>query len=98
MKEIIGISENLQGRHVIIVEDIVDTGRTMHQMVESLGTRNPASVSVCSLFVKPDNMEEHVDVKYAAFTIPNKFILGYGLDFDQQARGLKDIYTLAENE
>jgi hypoxanthine phosphoribosyltransferase len=98
VKEIIGISENLQGRHVIIVEDIVDTGRTMHQMVESLGTRNPASVSVCSLFVKPDNMEEHVDVKYAAFTIPNKFILGYGLDFDQQARGLKDIYTLAENE
>ena len=92
--EVLGINENLTGRHVIIVEDIVDTGLTMKRMIESLGTRNPASVSVCSLLVKPDKLQVELDLKYVAFKIPNEFILGYGLDFDQAARGLRDIYTL----
>ncbi len=92
--EVLGINENLSGRHIIIVEDIVDTGRTMKQMVESLGTRNPASVHICTLFVKPDKLEEQLDIEYAAFSIPNDFILGYGLDYDQQGRWLKEIYTL----
>lgn len=94
--EVLGINEDLTGRHVIIVEDIVDTGLTMKRMIESLGTRNPASVSVCSLMVKPDKLEVELDLKYVAFKIPNEFILGYGLDFDQAARGLKDIYTLVQ--
>ena len=94
VKEVLGINEDLTGRHVIIVEDIVDTGLTMKRMIESLGTRNPASVSVCSLLVKPDKLQVELDLKYVAFNIPNEFILGYGLDFDQAARGLKDIYTL----
>jgi hypoxanthine phosphoribosyltransferase len=94
--EVLGINENLTGRDIVIVEDIVDTGRTMKQMVESLGTRNPASVHICTLFVKPDKMEEPLDIEYAAFSIPNDFILGYGLDYDQQGRGLKEIYTLVE--
>ena len=94
MTEVLGINENLTGRHVIIVEDIVDTGLTMKRMIESLGTRNPASVSVCSLLVKPDKLQVELDLKYVAFKIPNEFILGYGLDFDQAARGLRDIYTL----
>lgn len=94
--EVLGINEDLTGRHVIIVEDIVDTGLTMKRMIESLGTRNPASVSVCSLLVKPDKLEVELDLKYVAFKIPNEFILGYGLDFDQAARGLKDIYTLVQ--
>lgn len=94
VKEVMGINEDLAGRHVIIVEDIVDTGLTMKQMIESLGTRNPASVSVCSLLVKPDKLQVELDLKYVAFKIPNEFILGYGLDFDQAARGLRDIYTL----
>jgi hypoxanthine phosphoribosyltransferase len=96
VQEVLGINENLSGRHIIIVEDIVDTGRTMKQMVESLGTRNPASISICTLFVKPDKLEEPLDIAYAAFSIPNDFILGYGLDYDQAARGLKEIYTLVE--
>ena len=94
--EVLGINEDLAGRDVVIVEDIVDTGRTMKQMVESLGTRNPASVHICTLFVKPDKLEEPLDIEYAAFSIPNDFILGYGLDYDQQGRELKDIYTIVE--
>ena len=93
--EVLGINENLTGRHVIIVEDIVDTGLTMKRMIESLGTRNPASVSVCALLVKPDKLQVELDVKYCAMKIPNDFIVGYGLDYDQAGRGLKDIYVLA---
>ncbi len=95
VKEVIGINEDLAGRHVIIVEDIVDTGRTMKQMIESLGTRRPASVHICTLFVKPEKLQEKLNIDYAAFSIPNDFIVGYGLDYDQQGRGLKEIYTLA---
>ena len=90
----LGINESLAGRNVIIVEDVVDTGRTMKQMVESLGTRNLASVNICTLFVKPDKLEEPLDIEYAAFSIPNDFIVGYGLDYDQAGRGLKEIYSL----
>lgn len=96
IKEIIGISEDLTGRHVIIVEDIVDTGLTMKRMVDTLALRNPASVSVCTLFVKPTKMVEEVKLDYVAFSIPDKFILGYGLDYDQQGRGLKDVYAIVE--
>lgn len=94
VKEVIGINEDLTGRHVIIVEDIVDTGRTMKRMVEALGTRQPASISVCTLLMKPEKLEADLDVKYCALEIPNDFIVGYGLDYDQQGRGLRDIYTL----
>lgn len=94
--EVLGINEDLTGRHIIVVEDIVDTGRTMKQMIESLGTRSPASVSICSLFVKPDKLEEDIDIKYPCFSIPNDFIVGYGLDYDQQGRNLKEIYTLVK--
>ena len=94
VQEVLGINEDLTGRHVVIVEDIVDTGRTMKQMIESLGTRNLASVHICTLFIKPDKLEEELDVEYAAFSIPNEFILGYGLDYNQQGRWLKYIYTL----
>ena len=96
MKEILGINEDLTDRHVIIVEDIVDTGRTMKQMIESLGTRRLASVHICTLFLKPDNVQEDLDVDYVCFTIPNDFIVGYGLDYDQQGRNLPEIYTLYE--
>ncbi len=96
IKEVLGINEDLTGRHVIIVEDIVDTGQTMKQMMESLGTRNLASVHICTLFVKPDKLKEPLDIEYAAFSIPNDFILGYGLDYDQEGRWLREIYTLCE--
>ena len=96
VREVLGINEDLTGRHVIIVEDIVDTGLTMKQMIETLGTRNPASISVCALLVKPDKLQVPLDLRYVALRIPNDFIVGYGLDYDQQGRGLKDIYTVVE--
>ena len=98
VKEVIGINENLSGRTVIIVEDIVESGLTMKRMIESLGTRNPASVHICTLLLKPDCLKVDLDIEYAAFSIPNDFILGYGLDYDQQARNLKDIYVLKKEE
>lgn len=97
VKEVIGINENLTDRTVVIVEDIVDTGGTMKNMIESLGTRNPASIHICALFVKPEKLKEPLDIEYAAFSIPNDFIVGYGLDYDQQGRQLKEIYTLVES-
>ena len=96
IKEVIGINEDLSGRTVVIVEDIVESGLTIKRMMEQLGTRNPASVQVCTLFFKPDRLKEDLKLDYVAFSIPNDFILGYGLDYDQQGRGLKDIYTLSE--
>lgn len=94
IKEVIGINEDLTGRTVIIVEDIVETGRTVKRMIESLGTRNPESIHVCTLLLKPDCLKVPINVEYAAIEIPNDFILGYGLDYDQQGRNLRDIYTI----
>ena len=94
VKEVIGINEDLSGRTIIIVEDIVESGLTMKRMIESIGTRNPESVNICTLLLKPDRLKTDLDIKYVAFSIPNDFILGYGLDYDQQARGLKYIYVL----
>jgi len=98
IKEIIGINEDLTDRTVVIVEDIVESGLTIRRMMDQLGTRNPASVQVCTLFFKPERLKEDLKLDYVAFEIPNDFILGYGLDYDQQARGLKDIYTLVSEE
>ena len=94
IKEVIGINEDLSGRTVVIVEDIVESGQTMKRMIESLGTRNPASVQICTLFFKPEKLKEDLTLDYVAFRIPDDFILGYGLDYDQQGRGLKDVYTI----
>ncbi|WP_455094886.1 hypoxanthine phosphoribosyltransferase [Prevotella koreensis] len=94
--EVLGINEDLNGRTVIIVEDIVDTGLTMKRMIETLGTRNPKSIHICTLLLKPDKLTVDLDIEYAAMQIPNDFIVGYGLDYDQQGRNLPDIYTVVE--
>lgn len=96
VKEIIGLNEELTGRTIVIIEDIVDTGHTMSQMLRSLDTRHPDAVYICTLFVKPDKLEVPLDINYVAFSIPDDFILGYGLDYDHQGRGLKDVYTIVE--
>lgn len=96
IKEVMGINEDLTGRTIIIVEDIVESGLTMKQMMESLGTRAPESVHICTLLLKPERLKVDLDIEYVAFSIPNDFILGYGLDYDQQARHLKDIYVLKD--
>lgn len=97
IKEVIGINENLTGRTVIIVEDIVESGLTIKRMIESLGTRNPESVHICTLLLKHERLKASLDIEYVAFSIPNDFILGYGLDYDQQGRNTKDIYTIRED-
>lgn len=94
--EVIGINEELSGRCIVIVEDIVDTGLTMKRMLETLGTRSPAEIHICTLLVKPDKLQVDLNIEYAAMKIPNDFIVGYGLDYNQQGRNLPDIYTVVE--
>lgn len=96
VKEVIGLSESITDRDVIIVEDIVDTGLTMQRMLETLGTRNPASMEIASLVVKPERLKVPVDVKYSVFTIPDRFIVGFGLDYDGLGRNYPDIYEVVE--
>lgn len=96
MKTLMGLNQDLAGRHVVIVEDIVDSGFTMAHMIEDLKKMNPASVEVCSLLMKPGNLKVDLDINYAVMEIPNDFIVGYGLDYDQEGRNLRDIYTIVE--
>ena len=96
VKEVIGINEDITGRTVVIIEDIVESGLTMKRMIDTLGTRNPESVHICTLLLKPEKLEVNLNVEYAAMEIPNDFIVGYGLDYNQQGRNLREIYTLVE--
>lgn len=92
--EVIGINNDISGRDIIIVEDIVESGKTMVQMMDSLAARNPASVKICTLFFKPSKLTVDLKVDYPAMVIPDDFIVGYGLDYDQLGRNLRDIYTI----
>ncbi len=96
LKELVGLNQDLEGRHIVIVEDIIDSGFTMQHMVEDLKSKNPASIHICSLLVKPGNLKVNLDIEYPVMEIPNDFIVGYGLDYDQQGRNLRDIYTIVE--
>lgn len=96
VKEVIGLSEPINGRDIIIVEDIVDTGLTMNKMLSALSSYEPASLEIASLFVKPSRLQVPVNVKYSAFTIPDRFIVGYGLDYDGLGRNLPDVYDVVE--
>lgn len=98
IKEVIGLSESLAGRTVVIVEDIVDTGCTMQKLVENLGTRSPESIHICTLLLKPEKLKVPLNVEYVALEIPNDFIVGYGLDYDGYGRNLRDIYTVVEKD
>ena len=96
VKELIGLNEDIKGRTIIIVEDIVESGLTMQKIIETLKARGPEAVYVCTMLLKPDCLKVPLDIKYAAMEIPNDFIVGYGLDYDQQGRNLRDIYTVVE--
>ncbi len=96
IKEVIGLSESISGRTIVVVEDIVDTGCTMQKLLENLGTRSPESIHVCTLLLKPEKLKVDLSVEYVALEIPNDFIVGYGLDYDGYGRNLKDIYTVVE--
>ena len=96
VKELMGLNESIEGRDVIIVEDIVDTGYTMRDVMQSLADKNAASVAVCALLCKPDKLKVDIDIKYLAMNIPNGFIVGYGLDYDGFGRNLRDIYKIVK--
>ena len=96
IREVIGLANDITGRDIIIVEDIIDSGLTMAHMIETLKRHNPATISVCSLLVKPDALKEEIPIHYRCMEIPNDFIVGYGLDYDGFGRNTKDIYTLVE--
>lgn len=96
IKEVMGLYEDIRDRHVVIVEDIVDTGLTMQRVMEILHKHHPASVEMCTLLFKPDKLVVDSLPKYVAFSIPNAFVLGYGLDYEQEARNLRNIYTIVE--
>jgi hypoxanthine phosphoribosyltransferase len=95
VKKLIGLKDDeLKGRDIIIIEDIVDTGLTMESLLNKLKTMSVNSVEVATLLLKPDALQIELDIKYVGFEIENKFVVGYGLDYDGLGRNLKDIYQL----
>lgn len=94
--EVMGVTTSLAGRDVIIVEDIVDTGITMYNVLPLLANKGAASVKIACLLQKPEKLQVDLKVDYCAMEIPNDFIVGYGLDYDGFGRNYKDIYTLAK--
>ena len=94
VSNIIGLTDSLQGKHLIIIEDIVDTGATMQHVHRELRRMEPASIKVASLLLKPEAYKGDIKIDYLCFSIPNKFVVGYGLDYDGLGRNLKDIYQL----
>ena len=90
------LAENIHGRNVLIVEDIVDTGLTLTKILEVLNSRNPKTLHTCSLLSKPSRRIKEVDIKYVGFTIEDKFVVGYGLDLDQKYRQIPYIAELVE--
>ncbi len=95
VKSVVGIKENLEGRTVVIIEDIVDTGDTAIYLIDELKKQNPEKILFASLLLKPDALRHPVKIDYVGFEVPNDFLVGYGLDYDGLGRNLKDIYKLA---
>lgn len=91
------LKEPIEGKDVLIIEDIVDSGRTLSKLKQLLLERNPASVKICSLLDKPDRRIVDVDVDYVGFCIPDEFVVGYGLDYDENYRQYQDIYVLSRS-
>ena len=94
IKEMIGIGQSVTDRHVVIIEDIVDTGNTITHLLNEMSKMDPASIEVVTLFSKPESHQTKLYIKYTGFDIPNKFIVGYGLDYDGYGRNYQDVYQL----
>jgi hypoxanthine phosphoribosyltransferase len=92
----LGVDIDIEGRDIIIVEDIVETGHSMSYLLDYLRAKRPASVAICTLFFKPDKFLYNYKIDYTALSIGNEFIVGYGLDYNQLGRNLKDIYVIDE--
>ena len=96
VRELIGLDHSLEGRHVVVAEDIVDTGHTMRYTIKKLRDLKAADVRIATLFFKPDNFKYDYPIDYKGMNIGNEFIVGYGLDYNQQGRNLPDIYKIIE--
>jgi len=88
---------NIEGRHVLVIEDIIDSGLTLSYLIRNLESREPASLAVCALLTKPERREIEVDVRYTGFEIPNRFVIGYGLDFAERYRNLPYVGVLHDH-
>ncbi len=98
IKQILGLKEDIKNRHVIIVEDIVDTGMTMQEVLGQLASQKPASIKIMTLLYKPEALKVPLKVDYTGFEIENKFVIGYGLDYDGMGRNLDAIYVVEEEK
>ena len=94
VKKLIGLMQSLEGRNVVIIEDIIDTGNTLDKLLPTLIAEKPKSLKLCTLLFKPEAFKANFKIDYIGLEIPNKFILGYGLDYDQLGRNLADIYQI----
>jgi len=94
VKQVLGLQENVFGRHLVLIEDIVDSGLTMDQVIKFFQERGPKSIRVATLLLKPEKLEKDLKLDYVGFEIPEKFVVGYGLDYNGHGRNLKDIYQL----
>ena len=98
MRQLIGLQEDIEGKNVIVIEDIVDTGTTAAELINLLAEHNPKSIKLATLLFKPNSIINQVMPDYVGFNIPSKFIIGYGLDLDGEARHLSDIYILSKDK
>jgi hypoxanthine phosphoribosyltransferase len=94
VRSLIGLDQELKGKVVLIVEDIVDTGTSMDFLVKTISAQDPAHISICTLLFKPEAFQFNYALDYVCFEIPNKFVVGYGLDYDGLGRNLPEIYQL----
>ncbi len=96
IKELIGWNEDITGKSVVVIEDIVDTGATLERVIGELKLRKASEIRVCTLLFKPDSYQKDIPIDYIGFEIPNNFVVGYGLDYDGYGRNLKAIYKLTK--
>ncbi len=97
IKELIGLNSDVKGREIIILEDIVDTGNTICDLTDLLKQKGASKIKICTLLLKPEAYHKDIPIDYAAIEIPNDFIVGYGLDYDELGRQYKDIYVLDQS-
>lgn len=96
VKKLLGLTSSLEGKNVLVVEDIIDTGHTLSYILDLVNSHQPATVETATLLIKPDVFQDKFPVRYQGMAIPNKFVVGFGMDYDGQGRQLPDIYAAKE--